>query len=280
MLSVSVTLADLFHALKSLDRLSSLCFPRTSVQEKNFTSDLATWPPNLQSLDLGDGISRAFYANPGRPPASLVSLTFSTHSLEPYRHLTERHGLLYQLGPQLLHLTVSPYFSNLLNPRLGDYGDFPYTPPSFLCELPNLLTLRVGMEFLRNELLDGRYRAVTTADNTPFPLECLTIDGWPTDDPGRMAAENPLYASRIERMISNSRWGNIRRVRVSERLGLQEYPILMAEVRELVDFLEALEAKDRGLSADTEDVGDESEEDEGTDGGPSTAGVWIFPDPD
>ncbi|KAF2146378.1 uncharacterized protein K452DRAFT_294938 [Aplosporella prunicola CBS 121167] len=108
--SEAIALASLAHALRPLESLKTLYFPRSSNDSDAFLSAHMRWPPALEALHLSGGIHGRFISGLGDPvsgathlPPSLAVLSL-THC--PRLKEAEVLGLLAHAGPQLRELTV------------------------------------------------------------------------------------------------------------------------------------------------------------------------------
>jgi hypothetical protein len=203
LVSENIPLARIFHAVKPLGSLRYLVFPRSSPQERDFNADLATWPCNLRSLSLIEGVSPSLYEDPGDVPKTLTQLTLHSRDTTTLGYRTK---LMQRLGSQLTRLTLGPAF-DMIN---GEFRLSIFT----LC--PHLIFLRIGYQLLGCEHetpLDGEDGL------DPYPLQTLIIDATPPHSEDIYGDWDQLVDD-LTHDVSIGRLRNVRKIHVSNRLTL------------------------------------------------------------
>lgn len=109
LVSETVKLKELFHAIQNFRHLTHLAFPRSSVDCEGYQD--FQWPPNLQYLKLSGGITNEFLGGT-HWPKSITTLGFSSCPRLDEQGL---YRVLSQIGDNLKHL----YFHYPL-PQLRD----------------------------------------------------------------------------------------------------------------------------------------------------------------
>ncbi|OBT77744.1 hypothetical protein VF21_03816 [Pseudogymnoascus sp. 05NY08] len=126
LMSASISIRVLFQTLKSLDKLETLFFPRTSNQDEGRASPY-DWPPKLQALHIAGGVDDYFLR---------VHATNIPSALQEF---------LLTVGPQLRHLTLRHPLIKL--------------PPGVLNGVlqwcPNLVALRISVDYVSDALLES-----------------------------------------------------------------------------------------------------------------------------
>ncbi|KAK9468351.1 hypothetical protein V1512DRAFT_259293 [Lipomyces arxii] len=207
LVSETVDLRELFLAIRNLQKLTVLHFPRSSVFCIDFEDEL--WPPNLAQLGLAGGISDDFILNTAFPH------TIKTLSLAhcPFVKTDSVRSLCHRLGPSLTTLRVT-----FPLPALG-YNSL----DSALRFCPNLRTLIVSTDYITHRLL--------SAENVPepHPLEMLDLDC-----SGMLGQSRKIQADDIALAVLEGRLPKLRIVRASIKLGWTKDD---EEVSELIEVL-------------------------------------------
>ncbi len=245
LISESIALRDLLHAIMPLTKLVSLCFPRSSTNDAKSNSLFYSWPTNLQKLHLAGGIqdtSLFFFTN---MPETLSSLT-----IEHCPNLTRFFiwGVLPTLSSHLTHLKISYHMAKL------SYGYL----DGILFKAMNLRSLSISVDYISHKFF------VSAGKFSPsHPLEMLELDDSGAAD---LRLEGRISANRVFFAVSDGGLGNLRRVRVNKRLGWQESPEGREDVEDLNDLLEVKAREDAVMAVLAS----------GTLGPTSEAGVWVF----
>ncbi|EPS36760.1 hypothetical protein H072_9669 [Dactylellina haptotyla CBS 200.50] len=240
-------LADFFHILSSLSKLTVLHFPRSALfsnrQSRWSTSMSAiissldpdaaetlsinittgnnptalkttfTYPPNLKTFSIAGGIIDSTLINSGTPPASITS--FSASHL-PFVRMTAVRQYLTNLAPQLTRLSV-------LHP-------VPRLPHNFLDRIlitcPNLLHLTASVDFLTAHIFDEENCSID------HPLERIDLDC-----SGGMGSEFKVSSDDISIALMEGRLKRLRVVRASVKLGWGRRGEEMRRVKDLAELL-------------------------------------------
>ncbi|KAK9449637.1 uncharacterized protein V1518DRAFT_414267 [Limtongia smithiae] len=208
LVSETVDLRELFLAIRNLQNLTILNFPRSSVFCVDFSDDL--WPPNLTQLGLAGGISNGFLSTAAFPKTiKSLSLAYC-----PFIKADAVKILLCEhLGQSLTSLrAVFPM------PALS-YNAL----DSVLRLCPSLRKLVVSTDYITHKLVSTDY--VTT----PHPLEILELDC-----SGMLGQSRKIQADDIALAILEGRLPKLRIVRASIKLGWTNED---EEVSELIDVL-------------------------------------------
>lgn len=139
LISESIGLQDLIHALAKLGTLTTLAFPRCSLSRSGFYPQSTSWPPQLASLTLSGGVDneivyRVANLDGCKLPPSLTKLSL-THCTAVMPSTTLE--LIRSLRDQLvtLHITNMPRFG------VGNMN-------TVLYDLPNVFQLTISLDYL------------------------------------------------------------------------------------------------------------------------------------
>ncbi|KAK9378110.1 uncharacterized protein V2V93DRAFT_376862 [Kockiozyma suomiensis] len=215
LVSETVDLRELFLAIKNLQQLTVLNFPRSSVFCVDFQDDL--WPPNLSTLGLAGGISDEFLLYT-QFPHTITELTMA-HC--PFVKMSAVRSLLKQLGPSLTALRIT-----FPMPALGFNA-----LDTMLTLCPFLHRLVVSTDYITHRLISSE----NCAEN--HPLEVLDLDC-----SGMLGQSHKIQADDIALAILEGRLPKLRVVRASLKLGWSKDD---EEVSELIEVLS--EKEDGGL---------------------------------
>ncbi|KAF3907857.1 hypothetical protein ABW20_dc0104273 [Dactylellina cionopaga] len=305
-------LADFFHVLTHLSKLTVLHFPLSALFSSGarhsrlqntidaaivgaFFSDSTlqitidpntsplpttlkttfTYPPNLTTLSVSGGLIDSTFLASGTPPPTITS--FSASHL-PFVRMTAIRQYLNMLSPQLTHLSI-------LHP-------IPRLPHNFLDRIlftcPNLLHLTASVDFLTAHIFDEEN---CVADH---PIERIDLDC-----SGGMGSEFKVSSDDISIALMEGRLKRLRVVRASVKLGWGKRGEEMRRVKDLAELLcmdrtgfgedEEEDAEDEDVEGNGviagqieakepvgELVGREKSEDGIDDITGKLAGVWLF----
>ncbi|KAK9488796.1 hypothetical protein V1527DRAFT_456243 [Lipomyces starkeyi] len=207
LVSETVDLRELFLAIRNLQKLTVLHFPRSSVFCVDFEDDL--WPPNLSQLGLAGGISDDFLSQT-RFPHTIKTLSMA-HC--PFVKTDSVRSLCHRLGPSLTSLRV------LFPLPALSYNSLDAT----LKFCPSLRKLVVSTDYITHRLL--------SAENVsnPHPLEMLDLDC-----SGMLGQSRKIQADDIALAVLEGRLPKLRIVRASIKLGWTKDD---EEVSELIEVL-------------------------------------------
>jgi hypothetical protein len=226
LVSTSIEMDQLFHALATLKNLETLFFPRTSSRP-NFWEELHetpfAWPPKLQALHLAGGIDDSFLRHQLiDAPKTLERLSIQHCSQVYSGALLE---CLEVLGPQLKHLTIRHPMSKLFSSALD--------PVLMLC--PSLVALRISADYISHLLFESI--------PPRHPLQILELDCSPTADSDAGLEPDVVFIAVEEGKLSD-----LRSVRVNSRLAWTASKTVRRDAADLGDILEAAE-RERPLGA-------------------------------
>ncbi|KAK9459496.1 uncharacterized protein V1516DRAFT_680059 [Lipomyces oligophaga] len=209
----TVDLRELFLAIRNLQSLTVLNFPRSSVFCVGFDNSL--WPPNLDTLGLAGGISDEFLTNTIFPH----TITTLTMAHCPFIKTEAVHSLLSQLGPLLKSVRFAFPMMTLTTNGLDP----------ILRYCPNLRQLSVPTDYITHRML--------SPDNVSpgHPLEMLDLDC-----SGMLGQSNKIQADDIALAILEGLLPKVRIVRASIKLGWSK------DDEEVSELIEVLSEKENG----------------------------------
>ncbi|KAH0543064.1 hypothetical protein FGG08_002577 [Glutinoglossum americanum] len=220
LISESIALSDLFNAIKSLTRLQTLYFPRSSNYNRGFSVNTFTWPPNLRVLTLAGGVSDNFLLSANNIPTSLGTMAIEYC---PFAKAGSIRNLLAKLAPQLTNLKISYHIPTLSYDALD----------RLLLICPHIRTLTVAVDYISSRFFDE--------DNAPKPSHPLYLLS--LESSGNLGVEQKVGPNDIYIAVCEGGLANLRQVRVSERLGWTSAE-MRDDVKDLVDLLEGKEEED------------------------------------
>ena len=241
LVSESLAMADLFHSISSLHHLESFHFPRSSSNDHRNNRLFNTWPPKLKKLQIAGGIRDESIIYFSTLPDTLTHLTFGDC---PNLSSAFIRPLLTVLGPHLHYLRID---SNL--PKLKNVFSSMSSLYNILDLLPILrhLTVRVGY-ICRFFFVSGKIYSLLN----PHVLESLQLS---------CLESNDITSDVVWDAVEDGPFKNLRRLRVSRKLGWTRDDEGKRSVKELSELLQALAREDRGDGASDDEV---------------AAGVWEF----
>ncbi|KAI9779813.1 MAG: hypothetical protein M1839_007126 [Geoglossum umbratile] len=256
LISESISLSELFHALRALPQLQTLCFPRSSNYHRGLGVNCFTWPPSLRALTLAGGISDTFLLTANNVPPTLDTLTIEYC---PFAKGSAVRNLLAKLAPQLTNLKISYHIPTLHYNALD----------RLLLICPYLHTLTIAVDYISSDFFHE-----DNAPNPSHPLYLLTLESSGSLGVDQKIGPNDIYIAVCEGGLSN-----LRQVRVSQRLGWTSNE-MKTDVSDLVHLLKVKEGED----AESQQKYEESEElamwkkARSRPRAPSSvkAGVWMF----
>lgn len=238
----AIPYATVFQALKTLPKLETLCFPRSSaVRDENLQLEHLHWPPQLRELHLAGGLSSRFMdamtvtseLQPQRFPETLTGLSLTNSPiLDPLAAV----NFLLAIGPRLKDLNIG-----LLH-RMS-----PGTFDNLLLSCPCLERLSIAIDYVTAEFLNFT-RFIDPLTSQPISavalaLRDLRLTGIEMPSPNDM--EGRLSPLDIEVAIEKGWLRNLRRVFVCRASGwLDEEYGLREELSDLAVALEDLWRED------------------------------------
>lgn len=220
LISASISNKLLFQTLKSLTKLETLFFPRSSGHDQNSETEPYSWPPRLQALHLAGGVSDKFLCT----HLSNISASLSRLSIQscPQAHVSSLLSILESLGPQLKHLTIRHPMPQLFQGALD----------SIIQLLPSLIALRISADYISNAL----FSVEGIPQNHPLrilDLECSPIAG----------AEIGISANVIYDAVEKGRLPDLRSVRASMRLAWAATEQTRLDASDLLEIIEENETE-------------------------------------
>ena len=241
LVSESLAMADLFHSISSLHHLESFHFPRSSTNDHRSMGLFNTWPPRLRKLQIAGGIRDESIIYFSTLQDTLTHLTFGDC---PNLSLAFIRPLLTVLGPHLQYLRID---SNL--PKLNIPSLLMFSLNEILDVLPALRHLTIRADYISEFFFaSGKFYN----SNNPHVLESLQLDCLENTD---------ITSDVVWDAVEDGPLKNLRRLRVSRKLGWTLDEEGKKSVQELSELLEALAREDRG-----DDVRDLEVD----------AGVWVY----
>lgn len=214
LVSETVRLSDLFHAIRNSLKLTHLSFPRVSFADdpEQFVTD---WPPNLWYLRLSGGISNHFVTN--STFSSSITRLELTHC--PILKEFSMYSLLTKFGTNLTHLSVTYPM-----PALGQNSlDFVF----LYC--PSLLFLQISVDYCTRQLFSEDLLPYPL--NTPRPLRTLFVES----SGGLGLGRDRLHPDDLTIALLEDRLPSLKTVRITHKLG---WDFQSDDVADLVNILE------------------------------------------
>jgi len=220
LMSASISIKLLFHALSSLAELETLFFPRTSSQDQDRETKAYSWPPKLKALHLAGGINDFFL----RVHVRNVPPTLETLSIQhcPQVYSASLQVFLEDVGPLLRRLTLRHPMTQLYQGALDH----------ILSWCPNLLALRISTDFIT----DLFFYPENIAPNCKLRILDLDCSESASADVG-------ISPDTIWLAIDEGRLPDLRSIRVSARLAWEATRNLKSSVFDLVELLQNQEEK-------------------------------------
>lgn len=235
-------MADLFHSISTLHDLESFHFPRSSSNDHRTTALFNSWPPKLRKLQIAGGIRDESILYFSTIPYTLTHLVIGDC---PNLSWAFVNPLLTALGPHLQYLRIDPNLPKLSWLSLN----------GIIEALPVLRHLNIAIGYIYEVFF--REGLIFKLDNYHC-LEFLQLSCHhsTTSQDSQEITSDDIWSAVVDGPLKN-----LRRIRVSRRLGWTQDEEGRRAVKELSALLEALAREDRGESSSDEDV---------------DAGVWVF----
>ncbi|KZF19267.1 hypothetical protein L228DRAFT_271510 [Xylona heveae TC161] len=216
LISQSISLHDLFHALKPLTDLETLWFPRCANHDRGYDSITSTWPPSLKTLHLTGGVSNHFLQYLTNMPPSLSRLTIKHCRTVGATNIL---AMLEVLGPQLTHLHIDHNIPCLWYQSLD----------RLLLLCPKLILLRVPLDFISGMFVDP----INAPPESPHPLQTLELDS-----SGDSGVETNMVPDDLFLAVDEGPLRNLRRVLVGTRVAWKRVEGFRRDLTDLVVLLE------------------------------------------
>ncbi|KAH3681576.1 hypothetical protein WICPIJ_007450 [Wickerhamomyces pijperi] len=197
LVSETVKLKELFHAIENAMHLTHLSFPRSSIQCEGYED--AKWPPGLQYLRLSGGITDEFLIN-SKLPSSITKLEFA-HC--PIVSEFAIYNFLSKCGDSLQTLSIQYPMPNLKHNGM----DFLFT----YC--PNLLTLQIPVDYVTRFLFADSLLPLLP-NNLQRPIHTIYIES-----SGALGQSSKLHPDDLILAIYEDRLPCLKWVSVTSKLG-------------------------------------------------------------
>lgn len=138
LVSETINLEELFQSIRTLDKLTHLSFPRSSIETDNCSA--ISWPPNLSFLRVSGGISDDFLCQSSFP-ATIKQLEFSHCPAVKHDGF---QSMLMKLGGNLTSLKVQYPMPGLHSNSLDSVFHY----------CPYLVYLEVAVDYTSNMFFD------------------------------------------------------------------------------------------------------------------------------
>lgn len=195
LVSETLNLVELFNSIKSLNELTHLSFPRSSIEIEDFKS--VQWPTHLSFLRLSGGISDDFLMQSDFP-SSITQLEFAhCPAVKDFGF----HNLLFKLGKHLTTLKVQYPMPGLKSNSLDQV--FRYCP--------NLRVLEVSVDYVSNSFFDEENLSYLPYSR---PLKSLYIES-----SGMLGTSTRLDPIDLAIAINEDRLPVLKNIRCTAKLG-------------------------------------------------------------
>lgn len=148
--SESIPIEDLFRSIRFLQRLESLCFPRSSGQPKSDKLSELDWPPGLRKLNIKGGWPDVSTFNNLQFPSYLSHLSIRYH---PRLDTVSLDHVFRTCGAQIRSLEVLAPLPNMTFPG-GAHAGAPQPLDYILkgpIQLPKLGYLKISVDLISDE---------------------------------------------------------------------------------------------------------------------------------
>lgn len=213
LVSETLNLEELFLAIRQLENLTHLSFPRSSIEINDYQN--VKWPPKLEYLRVSGGISDDFLIHL-EFPLSIAHMEFA--HCPKVEHLGFQF-LLQKFGFNLKTLKIQFPMPGLLSLSLD----------TVFLNCPNLLVLELSVDYVSAEIFNLKY--------LPYypdrPLRTLYIDS-----SGMLGTTDKLNPLDLALALDDGRLPDLKNVRCTAKLGWNPDS-------DVVGFI-ALELEERG----------------------------------
>ncbi|CAH2355979.1 F-box protein [[Candida] railenensis] len=195
LVSETLNLSELFNSIRSLQNLTHLSFPRSSVAIGDYTA--VAWPPKLSYLRLSGGISDDFLLKTEFPP-TITQLEFAHCP-----HIKEFGFQLFirKMGSNLKTLKVQYPMPGLRERSLD--------PVFYYCK--NLLVLEVAVDYVSSTFFDEENLSYL---DFPRPLKTLYIES-----SGMLGTSTRLDPIDLAVALNDERLPKLKNIRCTAKLG-------------------------------------------------------------
>lgn len=195
LVSETLNLIELFNSINSLDELTHLSFPRSSIEVHDFKS--IHWPARLSFLRLSGGITDDFLMQ-SEFPSTITQLELA-HC--PAIKDFGLHSLLFRFGKNLTSLKIQYPMPGLKDNALDLVFNY----------CPNLTVLEISVDYVSNAFFDEENLSYLTY---PRPLKTLYIES-----SGMLGTSTKLDPIDLAIAINEDRLPFLKNIRCTAKLG-------------------------------------------------------------
>lgn len=195
LVSETLNLEELFKSIRTLDQLTHLSFPRSSIEIHDFEG--IDWPPKLTFLRISGGINDEFLIR-SVFPSTLTQLEFSHCPAVKHAGI---QNILHRLGKNLTSLKIQYPMPGLHDNSM----DSVFT----LC--PNLTYLEIAVDYVSSSFFDDDNLEYLPYDR---PLRNLHIDS-----SGMLGTSNKIDAIDLAIAINDEKLPHLKNVSCTAKLG-------------------------------------------------------------
>jgi hypothetical protein len=220
LVSETVDLRELFHAIRGFKYLERLEFPRSSVFCQHYDN---VWPENIRYLGLAGGISNSF-VNETSFPTTIRTLAINN---SPFINSESVRSVCGRLGRHLTTLYVV-FPMPALRPNALD---------SVLKLCPNLTSLTASVDYLTRHIFSTPNMPTDPMGRpVQHPLKFFTLDS-----SGMLGQAGKIHADDICLAILENKVPNLTHIRISNKLGWNP------EEEDVTELLEVVNDRQGGL---------------------------------
>ncbi|EGV66050.1 hypothetical protein CANTEDRAFT_119174 [Yamadazyma tenuis ATCC 10573] len=219
LVSETLNLSELFNSIRNLDKLTSLSFPRSSIEMDSKLMNQIHWPPTLSSLRISGGISDEFLMK-STLPSTITNLEFA-HC--PHIKDEGIKSLLYKFGKNLKTLRVEYPMPKLRDDSLDIIWDY----------CPNLTVLSIYVDYISGSFFDDFNLRFLDHQR---PLKTLYIDS-----SGMLGTSTKLNPLDLAIALIDKRLPMLKFIRCTAKLGWDPKSDLLSTI------IEELEDRNGGL---------------------------------
>ena len=221
MISEAISLPALFHAIGPLKDLTSIHFPRASIEDTEHHVSPTQWPPNLEELHISGGLRGTSLPYFTSLPPSLKRLTIDKCTNLRVGFI---RGLLETVGGQLEYLRIGWRMPKVRPGSLDDIFSL----------VPNVSELDIAMEYLGVPF----YEVNGKNHPTTHPVQCITFDS----SPEWVHIDYDVFMGQfLFDAVANGKFHSLRTVRITRRALRGDSAGLVGGLEELGELLEDLE---------------------------------------
>lgn len=194
LVSETLNLEELFLAIRQLENLTHLSFPRSSIEINDYSN--VKWPPKLEYLRVSGGISDDFLIHSEFPP-TIAHMEFA--HCPKVKHLGFEH-LIEKFGYNLKTLKIQFPMPGLMSNSLD----------TIFIYCPSLLVLELSVDYISADIFN--VNLLPMYENRP--LRALYIDS-----SGMLGTTDKLDPIDLALALDDGRLPNVRNIRCTAKLG-------------------------------------------------------------